>query len=344
MARDVHHPLHGAWKQALLLLLVCVSIGISGEYAADFLSIGVGSRAMAMGSAFVAMADDPSMAYWNPAGMTPQQRIRLQLEHVPMFSNLAQYNSAHAVLALSQNMAFAIGWIRLGVDEIPRYGALQGSRYERLTQGRYRSTGEAEGYFGDQENAVMISFCRSVMFDLHIGDAFTPLVLPVQLSFGVTGKYIHHKLDEATGTGQGLDAGVLARFVSNQVVQGEPVRWLGVGLSARNLSNTNVVWDTPSQHKDVADRALRLGAAASYHAPALAARVTLTFDQELDDGRDAFAGAEIRFFERLGLRGGYAHDHMTAGAGLRLFSLSLDYAFVAGDLANTHRISAAFGL
>ncbi|NLP09062.1 hypothetical protein GX408_01560 [bacterium] len=343
MARDVHHPCCGIGKHMFLLLLVCASVGISGEYAADFLSIGVGSRPMAMGSAFVAMADDPSLAYWNPAGLTPQQHIRLQLEHVPMFSNLAQYNSAHAVLALSQNMAFAIGWIRLGVDEIPRYGALQGSRYERLTQGRYRSTGEAEGYFGDQENAVMISFCRAVMFDLHIGDAFAPLVLPVQLSFGVTGKYIHHKLDDAAGAGQGLDAGFLARFVSNQMVQGEPVRWLGIGLSARNLSNTNIVWDTPSQHKDVADRAWRVGTAASYHAPALAARLTLTFDQELGDGHDAFAGAEVRFFERLSLRGGYAHDHMTAGAGLRLFSLSLDYAFVAGDLANTHRISAAFG-
>ncbi|HPI74539.1 MAG TPA: hypothetical protein PK843_14695 [bacterium] len=343
MARVVHHPLCGVWQLVLLLLLIGASIGVSGEYAADFLTIGVGGRAMAMGSAFVAMADDPSMAYWNPAGMTLQQRIRLQLEHVPMFSNLAQYNSAHAVLALSPNMAFAIGWIRLGVDEIPRYGALQGSRYERLTQGRYRSTGEAEGYFGDQENAVTISFCRAVMFDLHIGDAFSPLILPVQLAFGVTGKYIHHQLDDATGAGQGLDAGVLARFVSNQVVQGEPIRWLGIGLSARNLSNTNVVWDTPSQHKDVADRALRVGAAASCHAPSLAARVTLTLDQELSESRETFAGAEVRFFERLGLRGGYAHDHMTAGAGLRLFSLSLDYAFVAGDLANTHRISAAFG-
>lgn len=40
-----------------------------GEAGAQFLKIPVGPKAAAMGGAFVAVADDPSAAHWNPAGL-----------------------------------------------------------------------------------------------------------------------------------------------------------------------------------------------------------------------------------------------------------------------------------
>ena len=40
-----------------------------GTTAAKFLSIPVGARAVGMGGAFVAVADDASSLYWNPAGI-----------------------------------------------------------------------------------------------------------------------------------------------------------------------------------------------------------------------------------------------------------------------------------
>lgn len=39
-----------------------------GTVAAPFLTISQGARATSMGSAFVAIADDPSAIFWNPAG------------------------------------------------------------------------------------------------------------------------------------------------------------------------------------------------------------------------------------------------------------------------------------
>jgi len=336
-------PRMNVCKRWLLIWMMTTVSVRAGDYAADFLHIGVGGRAMAMGGAFVAMAQDPSMAYWNPAGMAMMQRIHLQVEHVPIFSGLAQYNSANVVFSLTPDLAFSLTWIRLGVDEIPRYGALQGSRYERLTQNQYRSTGQAEGYFSDQENALLVSFCRGLIFDLQIGDSFSPLVLPVQLSFGVSGKYIHHKLDSAHGTGQGLDAGVLGRFISSTFINGEPTRWIGVGLAGRNLSKTQMVWNTASEHKDTVARTVQMGLAGSYYLTAWQTRLTLSVDHEMGEVKASYLGGEVRLFDRLALRGGYAHDHMTAGAGLSLLGLSLDYAFVAGELDNTHRVSAAYG-
>ena len=40
-----------------------------GTTIANFLKIGVGPRAVAMGSAFSAVANDASAVYWNPAGI-----------------------------------------------------------------------------------------------------------------------------------------------------------------------------------------------------------------------------------------------------------------------------------
>ena len=40
-----------------------------GTTAGKFLSIPVGARALGMGGAFVAVANDVSAMYWNPAGI-----------------------------------------------------------------------------------------------------------------------------------------------------------------------------------------------------------------------------------------------------------------------------------
>lgn len=46
-----------------------------GTTAGQFLKIGVGSRAAAMGEAFVAVADDISALYWNTAGLAAQRSL-----------------------------------------------------------------------------------------------------------------------------------------------------------------------------------------------------------------------------------------------------------------------------
>lgn len=50
---------------SILLILLLISIGLPAMG-----SIGLGTRAMSMGGAFTAVADDESAFYWNPAGIT----------------------------------------------------------------------------------------------------------------------------------------------------------------------------------------------------------------------------------------------------------------------------------
>ena len=50
-----------------------------GTTAADILKIGVGARAIGMGEAYVAQADDVSSLYWNPAGLALMQERQASL-------------------------------------------------------------------------------------------------------------------------------------------------------------------------------------------------------------------------------------------------------------------------
>lgn len=53
-----------------------------GTASGTFLQIGVGARAVGMGEAFIAIANDPSAVYWNPAGLASLQRREVMESHV----------------------------------------------------------------------------------------------------------------------------------------------------------------------------------------------------------------------------------------------------------------------
>src|ERR1700683_5045084 len=51
------------------MLIPSVAAANAGTTAADFLQLGAGPRAVAMGEAQVGLADDVYATYWNPAGL-----------------------------------------------------------------------------------------------------------------------------------------------------------------------------------------------------------------------------------------------------------------------------------
>jgi long-subunit fatty acid transport protein len=54
----------------------------AGTSSGQFLKIGVGARAVGLGESFVAVANDPSAIYWNPAGLASLQRSEMEFSHV----------------------------------------------------------------------------------------------------------------------------------------------------------------------------------------------------------------------------------------------------------------------
>ena len=76
---------------ALGFLLVLPPSGLrageSGGQPGAFLQYGVGARALGMGGAFYAIADDATAAYWNPAGLAYLQRKEVTYMSAPMFAD-----------------------------------------------------------------------------------------------------------------------------------------------------------------------------------------------------------------------------------------------------------------
>ena len=56
-----------------------------GTSSGTFLRIGVGARAVGLGESFVAVANDPSAIYWNPAGLASLQRREFAFSHVGLY-------------------------------------------------------------------------------------------------------------------------------------------------------------------------------------------------------------------------------------------------------------------
>ena len=62
------------------------------SHAAPFLRMGVGARALGMGGAFTAVADDATASYWNPAGLTKIENIEATFMYAANMSVDRQLN------------------------------------------------------------------------------------------------------------------------------------------------------------------------------------------------------------------------------------------------------------
>jgi hypothetical protein len=108
------------FKNFWLTSLICLSVGVVsqadaqsvskvGTTAAEFLKIGVGTRATAMGGAFVAVSNDASSMYWNPAGIAGIEKNELLATHSQWIGDL-DFNYVGMVLNLKKygNVGFSL--------------------------------------------------------------------------------------------------------------------------------------------------------------------------------------------------------------------------------------------
>ena len=102
-----------------LLLTTSYSQTVIGKYGGEFLSIGAGGRASAMGGANVAIVNDVTAGYWNPAGLARMNYPQISLMHEEHFGNLVNYNYGAVAIPYGSDMSFGLSVIRLSVDGIP---------------------------------------------------------------------------------------------------------------------------------------------------------------------------------------------------------------------------------
>ena len=319
-----------------------------GSHAAEFLSHGVGARALGMGSSFVSIADDATAAYWNPAGLAQIPRRAFAMMYSDSFGTgqggflskgLVEYNFVSYIQQIEDIGSMGISWIRLGVDDIPHTTFVDVNGNGRLGDfldkdgdgikdpGEfYIDRPEVAGYFSNVDNALLISYARQVHPNLSIGGNL---------------KLLRQSLFENSGNGFGLDIGLMLK----------PFDRLHIGAMLADATGTQIRWDTTEQPVFTRERRFRFGLSYRISFPVIG-EATFGGDLETDrkdlqkDGdveRVFRFGGEYWLFDVVALRIGAEGTKFGAGAGIRLrfgeITLCTDYAFNAHDLGNSQRIS-----
>ena len=149
----------------------------AGISTAQFLKIGVGGRATAMGDAFVAVANDVSALYWNPAGLTQFSENQVMFAHNQWVVDI-NHDFIGAVYHLDDENTFGVSLTSLSMDEM------------KVTT-EYAPFGTGE-YFGFSDLGIAISYSKK-MTD--------------QFSFGASVRYIEESLDKLKMRGIMIDLG-----------------------------------------------------------------------------------------------------------------------------------------
>lgn len=108
----------------LLKLLSVWVVGIYGQkYSNEFLSIGVGAKAHAMGGAVISSVDDVTAGAWNPAGLAHidrDQGMQLGAMHAEWFAGVGKFDFIGLSLPMRSNdRRIGFSMIRFGIDGIP---------------------------------------------------------------------------------------------------------------------------------------------------------------------------------------------------------------------------------
>jgi long-subunit fatty acid transport protein len=91
----------------------------AGTISGTFLKIGVGARAVGLGEAFVAVANDPTAIFWNPAGLASMQRQEVSFNHLSWPGDVNYEHIAYVmpVRRLGGSLAFQVGALSTEMDE-----------------------------------------------------------------------------------------------------------------------------------------------------------------------------------------------------------------------------------
>lgn len=305
-----------------------------GKYASEFMAIGVGGRALGLGGAYTAIANDVTAGYWNPAGLSKINYPQLSLMHSEQFGSLVNYDYAAVAFPVGAKAAIGVGVIRLGVDAIPdTRGALIDEDGDGIFDDNERLDKSKISYFNTADWAVYFTYSKK-----HSD----------RLSYGANIKLIRRDMSVGSATGVGFDLGI----------QFSPSENFLVGANLQDATTTFLAWNTGTN--ELITPTLKLGTA--YLLEALGGRFIPVFDVDIrfENRRyasnvnlgavsfDMHTGLEFDLKNIAALRIGYSDIGTTNfGAGIHLPKFDIDYTFATSKLTddrfdNTHRVSITF--
>src|SRR5205085_5893208 len=87
-------------------------------YAGEFLQLGTGARSAAMGNAAIAVTNDATSGYWNPAALSEITYPSVTGMHEARFDNTVQHDFAAVAFPLGINGGASISVLHIGISDI----------------------------------------------------------------------------------------------------------------------------------------------------------------------------------------------------------------------------------
>ena len=329
---------------ALVLTIPFLLNAQNTRYAGSVMEMGVGARALGMGSAYVALSNDVNGASWNPGGLALLPTFQAASMYANLFNTLETQSYVAAAMPVFGGASVAISWMRLSVDDIPHYEFTDTkdiSAWERITLKAQPLTAEPADYFSSFDEVYTITFAKYTQMNLDLGWQY--FEVPIDFGFGMNLKLLRQTIDQNSGSGMGLDAGMVMRIGLNDVFTDPLYGDLIFAINIQDATDTQITWDTDSKHKDRVAHNFKYGFSYVQPLPILDSRFTFAFDLDSRYTGSTHLGGEFLYHDLLALRAGMNTGFFTAGAGIYLWKFKLDYAYQSHDLGNSHRVSLLFG-
>ncbi len=267
----------------------------SGGVPGGWLSSYRGARITGLGGAFVAVSDEPVGALWNPAGLS--QLLRNQV-----FFETARYFEGTSINGLS---------LAVPSDRLPDLGitliSLRSGEFERTNQ-----YNEHLGTFRESDLAVLVSASRRL--------------LP-WISVGTNIKLARQSIAEFSGTGAGLDFGVMLDLTPR----------LRVGASLLNMGGPAL------QLRDCRERfPSEFRGGFSFTVMEGRGMITAEIDHCPGFETTVHGGGEMNVYRNMTLRFGLNDLDPSGGFTFDLDDLELSYGMKASEPGMMHYFSISY--
>jgi hypothetical protein len=277
---------------------------LTGIVQANFVETELGARAMGMGGAFVAVADDVTALHWNPAGLAGLEGVQVFGMRTSVYS--VEGLSEDAVLAsyATGSSGYGLGWMRTGAQDLYNedtllagYGAE--TPIEGLAAGvtlkRFSVAAPGYDYYNDPA------------FESGGDDAY---------SADLGALYRHGKWSVG-GTLRNLGEPTLQLISTTADDDLDPI------VSELRLGGTYLFRDVMLMTAEL--------------------RAPRKVPEYYEDSVVLNLGTEVWFYEAFALRAGMNRDRITAGLGMRTKHVELDVALLSERrIGSLYRLSAIF--
>ncbi len=162
----------------VIFSLQAIQAGTDAGRGAPF-TAGAGARALGLGGGFVALADDASAVYYNPAGLARLEWQEATFMHMTLFEGTI-YDYAGWTVPTLRWGAVGLAYMRLGTDDIIR-----------------REGFRQLGSFDYSYSQFLISYARNLSGNIAVG---------------LSGKIVNQSLDTKSDYGFGLDVGLISHI------------------------------------------------------------------------------------------------------------------------------------